>query len=65
MDAHIVLPVSVQSASPFDSQVAAFALVEALITGVVNTLGDRAIARVSDYDTLWAAQGFTEPGIVG
>ena len=65
MDAHIVLPVSVHSASPFDSQVAAFALVEALITGVVNALGDRAIARVSDYDTLWAAQGFTEPGIVG
>lgn len=64
MDAQIVLPVSVQSASPFDSQIAAFALVEALITGVVNTLGDRATARVSDYDTLWAAQGFTESGIV-
>lgn len=64
MDADIVLPVSVQSASPFDSQVAAFALVEALITGVVNTLGDRATARMSDYDVLWAAQGFTEPGVV-
>ena len=33
-------------------------------SGVVNTLGDRAIARVSDYESLWAAQGFTEPGIV-
>ena len=33
-------------------------------SGVVNTLGDRAIARVSDYDSLWAAKGFTEPGIV-
>ena len=33
-------------------------------TGVVNALGDRAIARVSDYESLWAAQGFTEPGIV-
>lgn len=33
-------------------------------SGVVNALGDRAIARVSDYESLWAAQGFTEPGIV-
>ncbi len=29
-----------------------------------STLGDRATARVSDYDALWAAQGFTESGIV-
>ena len=33
-------------------------------SGVVNALGDRAIARVSDYESVWAAQGFTEPGIV-
>ena len=33
-------------------------------SGVVNALGDRAIARVSDYESLWAAKGFTEPGIV-
>jgi DNA-binding MurR/RpiR family transcriptional regulator len=33
-------------------------------SGVVNALGDRAIARVSDYESLWAGQGFTEPGIV-
>lgn len=33
-------------------------------SGVVNSLGDRAIARVSDYESLWAGQGFTEPGIV-
>lgn len=63
MDAEIVLPVSVQSPSPFDSQVPAFALVEALIAGVVDVLGEAATSRVSDYDALWATQGFTESGV--
>lgn len=63
MDAEIVLPVSVQSPSPFDSQVPAFALVEALIAGVVDALGETATDRVSDYDSLWDAQGFTESGV--
>lgn len=64
MDAELVLPVSVQSVSPFDSQVPAFALVEALIAGVVDARGDVATDRVSDYDALWDAQGFTESGVM-
>lgn len=65
VDSDIVLPVAVQSSSPFDSQVAALALVEALVAGVVDK-GDFDIpARVRDYDTLWAAQGFSEPSSEG
>lgn len=58
IEAEIVLPVSVQSASPFDSQVPALALIEALVGGVVDARGQQATARMADYDSLWAGQGF-------
>lgn len=51
------------SASHSDSQVAAFALVEATIIGVVNTLGDQTTVQVSDYNTHWAAQDLANSGI--
>lgn len=63
MDADVALPVSVQSASPFDSQVPALTLIEALVGGVVEARGREATDRVADYDSLWASQGFTPSGI--
>ena len=58
VDAEVILPVSVEASSPFDSQVPALAMVEALIAGAVEALGDRVTSRVADYDELWDAQNF-------
>lgn len=57
-DADVVLTVAVESVSPFDSQVPALALVETLLAGVVDALGDNVADRVRDYDELWAARAF-------
>ena len=59
METEIALPVSVQSASPFDSQVPALALIEALIAGMVDSRGSEATDRIIDYDLLWADHGFS------
>ncbi len=58
-DATAILQVSVESASPFDSQVPTLALVEAMVTGAVERLGDETVARLKDYDELWERQGFS------
>lgn len=64
VDAEVILTVSVEASSPFDSQVPALAMVEALIAGAVEFLGDRVTTRITDYDELWDAQSFAylEPG---
>ncbi len=61
VDADVILPVAVQASSPFDSQVPALAMVEALIAGVVESLGDRVTSRIADYDDLWNARNFVYP----
>ena len=58
VDAEIILTVSVEASSPFDSQVPALAMVEALIAGAVDSLGDQVTMRVADYDEIWDAQDF-------
>lgn len=62
VDADVTMSVSVESSSLFDSQVPMLALVEALIAGTAEQLGDAITKRVYDYDVLWEAQGFTDPG---
>lgn len=57
-DADVVLVVSVESVSPFDSLVPALALVETLLAGAIDRLGDHVPGRVRDYDELWAARDF-------
>jgi len=59
MDAMAILQVSVQSPSPFDSLVPAFALAEALLAESVERLGDAAKDRMRDYDNLWDQRGFS------
>jgi len=58
MDATAILQVSVQSPSPFDSLVPAFAVVEALLAEAVERLGSSAKERMRDYDELWDQRGF-------
>lgn len=58
MDAAAILQVSVESASPFDSLVPAFALAEALLAESVERLGASAKERMRDYDGLWDQRGF-------
>lgn len=48
--AHIVLPTSVDSASPFDSLAPAFVLSELLIGAVLTRLGDVAARRIAEFD---------------
>ncbi|MEV0050669.1 MurR/RpiR family transcriptional regulator [Saccharopolyspora shandongensis] len=50
--ADIVLPVSVQAPSPFDSLVPALALVEAVVAALVDELGDEPRKRLARYDDL-------------
>lgn len=49
---HVVLPVQVDSASPFDSIVAATAVVESLIAAVNSRLGDQALTRLRAIEEL-------------
>lgn len=49
---HIVLPVQVDSASPFDSVLAATAVTESLIAAVNRRLGDKAIDRLRAIEDL-------------
>ena len=45
-----ILTSSVESSSPFDSSVAALAVVEAVVTGVIIRLGSKARARIEETD---------------
>jgi DNA-binding MurR/RpiR family transcriptional regulator len=58
MDATAILQVSVESPSPFDSLVPAFAVVEALLAEAFEHLGPAAKDRMRDYDELWDQRGF-------
>jgi DNA-binding MurR/RpiR family transcriptional regulator len=53
-DADVVLSVRVEGPSPFDSIVAAAALVESLISGVLARLGSKAQERVRLAESLTA-----------
>lgn len=48
--AKVVLPCRVESASPFDSLVAAMALTESVITGVTERLGETGLKRLQDLE---------------
>lgn len=52
--ATVVLPVAIDSPSPFDSYVAAMAVVETIVAAVHRSLGPRAIERMSAWDTAMA-----------
>jgi DNA-binding MurR/RpiR family transcriptional regulator len=52
--ADVILTTSVQSPSPFDALTPAVALVEALITALVDRLGDGPLTRMARYDALSA-----------
>jgi DNA-binding MurR/RpiR family transcriptional regulator len=50
--ASIVLPVEVETLSPFDSAVAGVAVVEALALGALSALGDAGLERMRAWDML-------------
>lgn len=52
------LVVNVDAPHLLDSMVPAMALIDALIAGVVDQLGDAPIDRMKRYDAAWAARGF-------
>lgn len=54
-----VLPARVESASPFDSAVAATAITESLVAGVTELLGDAGMRRVARFETRFG----TPPGL--
>jgi DNA-binding MurR/RpiR family transcriptional regulator len=58
--ADVILTTSVQSPSPFGALTPAVALVEAIVTALVDRLGDRPLERMAQYDALYA--GFVDAG---
>lgn len=60
--ADVILTSSVQSPSPFDALTPALALVEAVITALVDRLGDTPLARMARYDALYAGAVDTDDG---
>jgi DNA-binding MurR/RpiR family transcriptional regulator len=52
--ADVILTTSVRSPSPFDALTPAVALVEALIAALVDRLGPAPLARMAQYDALFA-----------
>lgn len=52
--ADVILTSSVRSPSPFDALTPAVALVEAVITALVDRLGDGPLVRMARYDALYA-----------
>lgn len=62
-DADLVLTASVTGPSPFDTQVAASALVETLVASATERLGTARRDRLAEYDRLWAAQHFGYPDL--
>jgi DNA-binding MurR/RpiR family transcriptional regulator len=57
-----VLSVSLDAPHPLDSLVPATALVEAIIAGVVDRLGDEPRERLKRFDDAWASGGFPIAG---
>ena len=56
--ADVILTTSVQSPSPFGALTPAVALVEAIVTALVDRLGDQPLERMARYDALYA--GFVD-----
>ncbi|WP_236076345.1 MurR/RpiR family transcriptional regulator [Streptomyces coffeae] len=54
--AEVVLSAEVSAPSPFDSLVPCMALVETLVAGIVDVLGDEPRRRIAAYDESWARQ---------
>lgn len=52
--ADLVLPVHVESRSPFDSIIGVMALVESLIASVTVELGVQGEERIAEYERLWS-----------
>jgi len=51
-DATVVLPVEVDSPSPFDTSVSSIALLEVLLFATIHALGEPALERMSEWDRL-------------
>lgn len=51
-DATVVLPVEVDSPSPFDTSVSSVALLEVLVVATMHALGTSALERMSEWDRL-------------
>ena len=60
--ADVILTSSVRSPSPFDALTPALALVEAVISALVDRLGDGPLARMARYDSLYAGTVDEVPG---
>jgi len=57
--ADTVLTCSLDAPHPLDSMVPALAVIETLLAGVVDELGDTPIDRMKRYDDAWASRGFS------
>jgi len=57
--ADTVLTCSLDAPHPLDSMVPALAVIETLLAGVVDELGDTPIERMKRYDDAWASRGFS------
>jgi DNA-binding MurR/RpiR family transcriptional regulator len=56
--ADVVLTCSLDAPHPLDSMVPALAVIETILAGVVDQLGDAPIARMKRYDAAWETAGF-------
>ncbi|MBR22152.1 MAG: MurR/RpiR family transcriptional regulator [Leifsonia sp.] len=56
--ADAVLTCSLDAPHPLDSMVPSLAIIEALMAGVVDELGETSIPRMKRYDEAWASLGF-------
>ncbi|WP_166805606.1 MurR/RpiR family transcriptional regulator [Cryobacterium ruanii] len=54
-----VLTCSIDAPHPLDSMVPAMAVTEALLAGVVDSLGDTPVERMRRYDAAWDSLGFS------
>lgn len=54
-DAEVVLTAALDAPSPFDSLIGATVVVETLVAGVVDRLGDQPTSRIRAYDEAWRA----------
>jgi DNA-binding MurR/RpiR family transcriptional regulator len=61
VDAEVVLPVESYDVGPFDSYVAALAVVEVLVAGVANRLRVSAAERLDDLEEVWERTGAIDP----
>lgn len=61
-EARVVLLAALDAPSPFDSLVGAAVVVETLIAGVVERLGDKPKARMQAYDEAWPSSDLPHAG---